>query len=149
MCGVDERVFITMTHPKRGRDNGLRLLLVDDDEACRFVVKRSLDRLGLALQVHEARDAEDAMQVLDTTPVDVVLTDYKMNGKNGVDVLCYTMERQPHARRVLMSGTINEAMLRAAASKECVHHAFEKPMGLSEWKPALLAALKPGERGVA
>ena len=119
---------------------GVRVLLVDDDEATRFIVKRTLARMGAKLHVHEAGSAEEAITLLDRTRFDVVLTDFNMGTKNGVDVLCHALKHQPHARRALMSGTLPEAMLRAQASKECVQLAFEKPMEREAWEPLLREA---------
>ena len=114
------------------------LLLADDDEGTRFLVKRVLARMGAQVHIHEAATGEEAIAILERFRVDVVLTDYNMGGpKNGVDVLCFAKERQPHARRVLMSGTIDAARMRAKAAQGCVHFAFEKPMKLEEWAPLL------------
>lgn len=131
------------------RVDGTRLLLVDDDEHTRYIVRRTLRKLA-DLHVREAASGEEAMRLLEAGEVDCVLTDFNMGEKNGVDVLCYAMERQPRARRVLMSGTLPVAMLRVEASRECVDHVFEKPMGLDEWASTLREALRPvvpaGER---
>ena len=125
--------------------DGMRLLLVDDDEGTRFIVKRALAHMGTKLHVHEAASGEEAIALLDQARFDVILTDFKMGGKNGVDVLCHALERQPEARRVLMSGTLPEAMLRVEASRACVQLAFEKPMEREAWEPLLRAALTPVE----
>ena len=117
------------------------LLLADDDEATRWVVKRSLrDILGLA--IHEAANGEEAVASIDRRNVDVVLTDLRMGGPtDGVDVLCHALQRQPHARRVLMTGEMSLARLQEEARRACVDHAFEKPDRLEGWAHALEVAL--------
>ena len=119
---------------------GPRLLLVDDDEHTRFIVKRTLARLGGGLAVREAPSGEEAIRLLDAEAFDVVLSDFSMAGKDGVDVLCHALDRQPGARRVLMSGTLPEALGRMEG-RGCVDHAFEKPTAFAAWATALRAAL--------
>lgn len=130
--------------------DGTRLLVVDDDEHTRYIVRRTLRKLARPLDVREAASGEEAMRLLEADEVDCVITDFNMGEKNGVDVLCYALERQPRARRVLMSGTLPMAMLRVEASRECVDHVFEKPMRLDDWAATLQEALRPvaaaGER---
>ena len=124
----------------------MHLLLVDDDEHTRHIVRRALAKMGARLHVQEVESGEAAIAHLERARADVVLTDFNLGaGKTGVDVLCFALERQPHARRVLMSGTIGAAMMRVYASKACVELAFEKPMRFEAWEPFLRAAIAPTE----
>ena len=71
---------------------GLRLLLVDDDEVDRLSVRRTIARSGLAgATVEEATDAASAIEKLSRTDgesrFDCVLLDYNLAGDTGLDVL--------------------------------------------------------------
>lgn len=127
-----------------GEGHLLHVLLADDDEGNRFVVKRALSKLGEAIHVHEARDGAEALALLRAHRMDAVLTDYRMPVANGVEVLRRAKDEQPHARRILMSGTLEEAMLREVGLAACVDFCFEKPLGREAWMKLLRLGLELG-----
>lgn len=62
-----------------------RVLLVDDEPAIREMLCEYLR--GRGLEVHEAPDAETAVARLDRERPDVVLTDLKLPGNDGISVI--------------------------------------------------------------
>ena len=120
----------------------MHLLLVDDDESTRYIVRRVLARYD-GTHVREAASGEEAIRLLREQPFDVILSDYNMGAASGVDVLCLAKDLQPHAQRLLMSGTLRESVLRNESLRACVHLFFEKPMQAEEWARVLDAALAP------
>jgi DNA-binding response OmpR family regulator len=60
----------------------VRVLVVDDDEPIRLVV-----RLGLDAEVLEAADGQSALALLEDEPVDLVLLDVMLPQMSGLDVL--------------------------------------------------------------
>ncbi|MBI4576253.1 MAG: sigma-54-dependent Fis family transcriptional regulator [Planctomycetes bacterium] len=87
-----------------------RVLVVDDERAMAELVRRHLEREGYACTV--AGSAEEALQVFEVEPVPLVITDLRMGGMNGVDLLRRLRERSPLTEVILMSGlgTIEEAV---------------------------------------
>lgn len=63
----------------------IRVLVVDDETAIRRALRPPLVELGF--QVFEASRGEEALQLLHSTPVDVVLLDINMPGIGGVETL--------------------------------------------------------------
>jgi signal transduction histidine kinase len=63
-----------------------RILIVDDDEATRYVKSRLLRRQGYA--VSEARLGREALAIAATTPPDLMLLDVKLPDTSGIDVCC-------------------------------------------------------------
>ena len=61
-----------------------KLLIVDDEPALRKALRTSLTASGF--DVTEARNGDEALFMLPSTPVDVVLLDINMPGRNGIDV---------------------------------------------------------------
>ncbi len=61
------------------------ILVVDDDTGVREVISLTLERMGA--NTVEAASAEDAMVILQQTPVAVVLSDIRMQGRSGLDLL--------------------------------------------------------------
>lgn len=63
----------------------IRVLIVDDEAAIRRALRPPLVELGF--QIHEASRGEEALQLLHSTPVDVVLLDINMPGIGGIETL--------------------------------------------------------------
>ena len=62
----------------------IRALIVDDSSVMRKIVERSLRQAGIELQeVFEAGNGAEALESLKDHPVDLVLCDINMPGKNG------------------------------------------------------------------
>ena len=88
-----------------------RLLVVDDEPAHRDSLRRIFERAGH--EVTLARDGDEALALLQTVPVDVVLTDLVMPRTDGMAVLAATKQLRPQADVVLMTayGNVENAVL--------------------------------------
>ena len=62
-----------------------RVLVVDDDKAVRAALRVNLEKAGLDVRL--ASTAEEGLQLLHDSPVDIVLTDVKMPGASGIELL--------------------------------------------------------------
>ena len=82
--------------------DGLQVLVVDDQPD----VARSLGRLvrSLGWVSHLAGTASEAIGVLDSKPIDIVITDVVMPGASGHDVIAEGRARRPELHVLLMSG---------------------------------------------
>jgi DNA-binding response OmpR family regulator len=79
-----------------------RVLVVDDEGAIRYSVSKTLQRIGY--QVDEAASGEEALEALGKQEYDVVLTDIRMPGLTGVELLKRIKEISPDAIVILMTG---------------------------------------------
>jgi DNA-binding response OmpR family regulator len=61
------------------------VLVVDDETAIRYSVSKTLQRVGY--QVQEAASGEDALEMMKRQTFDVVLTDIRMPGLDGVELV--------------------------------------------------------------
>lgn len=78
------------------------VLVVDDEGAIRYSVTKTLERVGY--QVVTASSGEEALEILAGQNFDVVLTDIRMPGISGVDLLARIKEQSPDAIVILMTG---------------------------------------------
>jgi len=87
-----------------------KVLFVDDEEG----VRRSWDRyLSLAgFDVTTAADGETAIDRLSEEPVDVVVSDLKMPGMDGVKLLEWINQSRPDTQFILLTGYGNEEVER-------------------------------------
>jgi len=78
-----------------------RILVVDDEERMASVVASALERAGYECEA--ATSGESALSVLDTREVDAVVTDWKMPGMDGIELLRRIHERRPGLPVVLLT----------------------------------------------
>jgi DNA-binding response OmpR family regulator len=88
-----------------GRMNGEHtayVLVVDDEGPNRYSVSKTLQRVGYV--VNEAASGEEALEHINSHEYDVVLTDIRMPGIDGVELLRRIKEISPDAIVILMTG---------------------------------------------
>jgi DNA-binding NtrC family response regulator len=78
------------------------VLVVDDEELYRRALERILRRVGH--QVLLARDATEALSVLASQPVDLVLADVKMPGINGLELVRQIHDLAPDLPCIVITG---------------------------------------------
>lgn len=78
------------------------VLVVDDEGAHRYNVTKTLERAGY--NVVSASSGEEALDILGKRDFDVVLTDIRMPGISGVDLLARIKNQTPDAIVILMTG---------------------------------------------
>jgi two-component system response regulator GlrR len=112
-----------------------RLLLVDDDASLLKLLAIRLEAEGFA--VLTAASAEQALQVLRNHPVDLVLTDLRMEGASGLELFSQVRHFYPGLPVIIMSaqGTIPEAV---SATQMGVFEFLTKPVD----KTVLLATIR-------
>jgi CheY-like chemotaxis protein len=86
------------------RDSMKTILVVDDDNGVRELLRRVLEHLGH--QVEDASNALEALEVLKTRPVDLALCDVRMPGHDGVWLTDQILARYPGTAVALATGLI-------------------------------------------
>jgi len=87
------------------------VLVVDDDDALRAAVHRSLEAEGF--RVEEATNGTDALAAARSRPPDAVILDLGLPGMNGIDVLA-ELRRASSVPILVLSGRADEAVRVAA-----------------------------------
>lgn len=83
-------------------NNEMNVLLVDDEKHFREILVKRLSQRGIpALQ---AADGQEALQVLEEKPVDVIVMDVKMPRMNGIETLRKVKERYPSTEVIMLTG---------------------------------------------
>ena len=113
------------------QSQGLRLLVVDDEQPIRRALMRYLGRHGHT--VDTAKDGNEALQLIAAGSYDVVLSDLRMPGMGGEELLDTLRERHPDiaARVMFMTGHVardDEAFRRTYGDVPII----DKPFSLDE-----------------
>jgi response regulator RpfG family c-di-GMP phosphodiesterase len=120
-----------------------RILVVDDDPPILELLGEYLATRGH--DVHMVPDGELALNALQTRDFDVLLTDMKMPGHDGLGLLRYVRENNLPIATILMTGygTIESAI---SAMKSGAHNYLLKPFRLREVHQAMVEAVAAQQR---
>lgn len=82
----------------------MRLLLIDDEQGIREVVKAMLSRHEADVQVEEAEDGQEAWSLYqEHGPFDVVMTDIGHPAPDGIELAKLIRKKNPHQAIVVIS----------------------------------------------
>lgn len=101
------------------------ILLVDDESGITDAIRRMLR--AEPWQIHQASSGEQALQLLMQHDIQLLITDYKMPGMDGLTLCRKARELSPDTYRLLLSGQVDYAALRHAWQEGDVHRFVAKP----------------------
>jgi two-component system, NtrC family, sensor kinase len=112
------------------------VLLVDDEEFILRALKRVLR--SEAWEVVTAVNADEGLKLFQQHQPAVVVSDYRMPGANGVELLSEVMRIAPQTQRILLTGDADHRALEEAINRSSIFRFVSKP-----WNDlALLATVK-------
>lgn len=120
------------------------ILVVDDETRIITAITRALRNepcttLG-------ASTAEDALQILASQPVAVVVSDESMPGMKGTDLLSHIRQHYPDTVRILMTGHGDLDTAISAVNRGEIYRFFTKPCNMGEFIIAIRQALSYQKR---
>lgn len=121
----------------------MKLLVVDDEPDILDVLARGLQRQLPGVTVVTAGSGEDAMRLVKGNGYAALLTDERMPGMSGSDLIRWIRTEHPHCRRILMSAFLG-ADLQDRATEAGAELLLSKPFRLEEAGSRLRAILGPG-----
>jgi two-component system, sensor histidine kinase and response regulator len=110
------------------------ILYIDDEVANLNVFKATFRR---DYNIHTANSAFDGMEILKTTPIDLVITDQRMPKMTGVEFLKWCLAEYPNTIRIILTGfSDTDAIIKAI--NECdIYRYITKPWDAEDMKLAL------------
>lgn len=89
----------------------MKVLLVDDDQIDRELVKRALLKADLTVQIDEATSVDQGLGLCSQNAYDVVLLDYQLPQRIGTEMIIELREnRDNNTTIVMMSSSEDEAL---------------------------------------
>ncbi len=115
------------------------ILIVEDEESLRNVLQINFNREGYTSDAAES--FQQAKELMDKNRYDVILTDYRLKGSSGFDVLRYQQEKMPFAQTILMTAyaTVENAI---DALKLGAYHYLIKPLKMEELNAIVKKAIE-------
>ena len=115
-----------------------KIMVIDDEKIVGDMAKMSLEQEGY--EVETFLNAEPALKRLQEEKFDVVVTDYKMKGIDGMEVLRTVKDRYPKTQVIMITAFANlDAAIEALRGD--VHDFFPKPVRIKELKVSIQRAL--------
>jgi DNA-binding NtrC family response regulator len=102
-----------------------KILVADDDRTCRDSIQKVLEREGHTVQTADTVDS--ALEALNLDRFDLVVCDYRMPGKTGIDLLVELKRRQASVP-VLMISAYADALAEAAILQLGALDLLKKPI---------------------
>jgi CheY-like chemotaxis protein len=126
-----------------------RVLIVDDEEKVVFFLRESLEELGRDFTIGTAGSAEEALEKIESHPYDLVISDLRMPGIDGLQLLERVKQRSPDTRFILMTAYGSDEVEARAHGLE-VYDYIAKPFHVSDLLTVArhaLADVAPREEG--
>jgi two-component system cell cycle sensor histidine kinase/response regulator CckA len=117
------------------------VLLVEDEDAVRLFAVRALRNKGY--KVLEARSGEQALDLINSEPVDLMVTDVVMPGMDGVTLTRLVRVEHPGLRVVLISGYAEDTARGGLADLKDIHF-LPKPFSLKQLAGTVKDVLSSG-----
>jgi DNA-binding NtrC family response regulator len=120
----------------------MKILLIDDDEWIR-------DSLGLyfedeGCQLLALETAEEGIEALKKEDYDIIVTDYRLPGMDGLEFLKRIQETQPNALKVLITAYRNKEVV-SEAVKMGINDFIDKPFTAKTIEDSLSRLLQERE----
>jgi len=103
----------------------MKTLLIDDDEFVRDSLRLMFESRGCFLLAVET--AEEGIEALRAQKYDLIITDYKLPGMDGLEFCRQLQETHPHAVKILITAYGSRAVAEEAGALG-VHELIEKPI---------------------
>jgi putative nucleotidyltransferase with HDIG domain len=116
-------------HPKK------KVLFVDDETMLLDLYRFAFDEEGSEWDVSTAPSGREALAFLETTPIDVLVSDMRMPGMTGAELVQEVMKRHPHTSRLIMSGFADSQQI--AQCLGATHQFIAKPFELGNLRSTI------------
>ncbi|ETW95745.1 MAG: hypothetical protein ETSY2_47635 [Candidatus Entotheonella gemina] len=116
------------------------ILFVDDEPNLLDGLRRMLRPMRQDWEMHFAESGPDALQIIDRQPCDVVVSDMRMPGMDGSQLLHKVRQYSPETIRFILSGHSDQGMILRSVGP--THQFLAKPCGAAELKGTLARACR-------
>lgn len=109
-----------------------RILIVDDQRDIMRMLHATLDSLGHKLEIYEAPSGEEALLEVTRHRFDLLISDYKLPGITGVELMRKVRARNPDVKTILITA-MNDRKTRDEMREAGATAMFDKPIPLADF----------------
>ena len=117
-----------------------RILIIEDDEGMRSLLKDFIEEEGY--EADSVSNGSEAFRTLTKEPFDLVITDIRMPGLSGLDILPGIKKLQPDAFIIVITAFGSEEVYRKAMERGATVY-LEKPVHLQELRELIHELVRP------
>ncbi|MEP9409792.1 MAG: HDOD domain-containing protein [Candidatus Brocadia sp.] len=115
-----------------------RILFVDDELKVLQGLQRMLRSMRHEWNMEFATSGHEALETLSKSPFDVIVTDMRMPGMDGVQLLREVMKKHPGVIRIILSGQTDQGVF--LSSSHLMHQFLSKPCDTESLKATIARA---------
>ncbi|MCO6057989.1 Flp pilus assembly complex ATPase component TadA [Pseudomonas sp. MOB-449] len=116
------------------------LLLVDDEPGVLAALRRVFQRENY--QLHFARNGDEALKILASQEIQLVISDFMMPKMNGSELLVRVRERWPDTIRIMLTGHANTEAVMGSIRDGAVYRFILKPWNEDDLRLTIALALE-------
>jgi HD-like signal output (HDOD) protein/CheY-like chemotaxis protein len=123
------------------KNNGImkkRIIFVDDEQSLLDGLRRSLRQQRDVWDMSFTTSGQEALKMMETEPYDALITDMRMPGMSGVELLSIVATRYPQMVRIILSGQSSQDL--TLKSVMLAHQYLSKPSDKGQLESALQRA---------
>ncbi|MFQ6037299.1 MAG: response regulator [Candidatus Aminicenantales bacterium] len=123
-----------------------RILIIDDDDQIRSLLKQMLEKEGHSVQ--EAGNGKEGLALFKATPADLVIADILMPEKEGIETIRELLEDYPGTKIIAVSGggVVPAELCLNLSAKLGASQTIRKPFTKSEFLKTVRQTLDGGHR---
>ncbi len=130
-----------LSHLEFLRPNIHLILVVDDEPDIRDSLKSLLELEFPGVQVLGAPDGPSGLAILKREEVDLVISDYRMPGMDGLEFLVRAREAKPDVPRILITAYPELDVAMRAINEVAISNFLTKPLNAGQLADVVRAAL--------
>lgn len=109
------------------------ILVVDDEDIVVAGIKKTIRLYKYPLKVYTASDGQEAKNILETTKIDILMTDIEIPFINGLDLIEIAAKINPAVKSIVFSAYSDFEYARRAISLQAIYYLL-KPINIQEFK---------------
>lgn len=123
-----------------------RILIVDDEEDITWGISKCLDKTNHSFDVHCVSTGDQALEILRKFRFDLVVSDIRMPGRSGLELLLDIRKQYPQTKIIIMTAYGSQE-IRERAEKRGSFFYIEKPFEIGYLKQLIFEALEINNNG--
>ena len=123
-----------------------KVMIVDDEEIFTWIVSKALSKDKDKYEVIVANSGLKAQEVIEGQPIDLVVTDIRLPGLSGLDLLQEIKKNHPRTKVFVMTAYSTPESHREALDKGCLHY-LEKPFKIGDLRKLIVDTLELNKKG--